>query len=755
MRRELRRRGSVFAVIIVSFVIASCSPGGAPEPTPTLEPVLPLLPSPTSQASLPAPAATGTPVPLGQATPLPAGQATPQPIGGAPSSACPTGAVRLPGLRYGVNIVPGDTNLTRSLDQARDMSAGWVRATLRWSDLEPQQGAYRWEQLDALVEGAQTRGLRLLLAVTQAPAWADATGGLPEKPEDFGTFMGALANHATGKISAYEIWREPNVAPSNSTQPADPKDYVELLQAASTAIKHVDPCALVLNGALRPAASNTPSVTDDLDFYRDMLAYNGGAVRTLYDILAVQLNTSGQPGKGKWPRDDMAQSRGFFGHVNVVRDEMTAADEADKQVWVVQVGYSTAGEHAVAPEQQAENLTGLLDLSRQGNPWISGFFARDLGAASDQDAGFSLLNPDGAPRPAYTALRDYYASARAQRELAEPIIGTDLMVLWRFQPNPEPIGQLVAGQDGAVYTQSANGYVRAIDPNGALRLTVKPSRKRVPGVTADAQGRIYATGDNGALSAYTPGGDFLWTVLTDGTATTALLLSSDERALYTGTNKEHLDAYATDDGHKLWGAPLGGIAGTPALASDGTLYIGSTDGALHAIAPDGTPRWRYPTEGFVQFAPALGGNTIYGATDRGIAFALDASGQQRWRVELGAPSTGLTIGVDGTVYATTADGTLHALAPDGTSRWSTPLGGGHPTAPAAAPDGRLYAGAEDGRLRVVTPDGKIAGVFDLKAPLNIAPLIGRDGAIYVAVGERHNMVLAFGTAELKKRYNAL
>jgi PQQ-like domain/Beta-galactosidase len=748
MRRATRRRGSLFAVVIMGLLITSCSFGTAPAPTPTLEPVLPPLPSATPLAALPTPQGTATPVPLGQATPAPAGSA--------PAGACPTGAgaARLPGLRYGVNIAPGDTNLARSLDLARDMNAVWVRATLRWSDLEPQQGAYRWEQLDALVAGTQTRGLRLLLAVTQSPAWAGAAGGLPDKPEDFGAFIGALAARATGKIAAYEIWREPNVVPGGSARPPKAGDYVELLRAASTAIKRADPCALVLNGALRPAAPNTLGAVDDLAFYRDMLAYDGGAARKLYDILAVQLNTSGQPGKGKWPRDDMAQSRGFFGHVNVVRDEMTAANEANKQVWVVQVGYSVTGEHAVAPEQQAEHLTGLLDLARQSDPWISAFFARDLGAAPDQDAGFSLLNPDGAPRPAYAALREYYAAARAQQQRTEPIAGTDLVLLWQFQPNPEPIGQLVAGPDGAIYTQTGNGYVRAIDPNGALRLTVKPSRKRVPGAAADAQGRIYATGDNGALSAYTSGGDFLWSILTEGTSTTPLLLSADGRALYTGTDKESLDAYATDDGRKLWGAPLGGIPGAPVLGGDGTIYIGSADGALHALAPDGTPRWRYPSEGFVQAAPAISGNTIYGATDRGVVFALDTSGKQRWRVELGAPAAGLAAGPGGILYATTADGALHALAPDGTPRWSTPLGGGRPTAPAAASDGRVYTGAEDGHLRVVAPDGKVAGVFDLKAPLRIAPLVGRDGAIYVAVGDRRNAVLAFGTAELKKRYNA-
>ncbi|HEX5689547.1 MAG TPA: PQQ-binding-like beta-propeller repeat protein, partial [Roseiflexaceae bacterium] len=348
---------------------------------------------------------------------------------------------------------------------------------------------------------------------------------------------------------------------------------------------------------------------------------------------AVQVNTSGAPGKGKWPRDDMAQSRGFFGHVNVVRDEMTAADAADKQVWIVSVGYSVDGEHAVSAEEQGKYLTDLFELSRRSNPWISAMFARELGAAT----GFNLTNPDGSQRDAFKTLRDYFTIAQNERDQSATIEGADLALLWQFHPNPEPIGQLVAGPDGAIYTQTANGYVRAIDPNGALRLTVKPARKRVPGVTADAEGRIYATGDNGALSAYTPGGNFLWSVLADGTPTTQLLLSADGQTLYTGTSNDQLDAYAADDGHKLWSAPLGDDPGDPAIGGDGTVYVGVANGELHAIAPDGSPRWKYNADGFVRAAPLAASDAIYGATDAGVAFALDMAGKQRWRVELGAP----------------------------------------------------------------------------------------------------------------------
>ncbi len=327
------------------------------------------------------------------------------------------------------------------------------------------------------------------------------------------------------------------------------------------------------------------------------------------------------------------------------------------------------------------------------------------------------------------------------------------MLLWRYRPNPFPRGPLALGLDGAVYTTSG-GYVRVLDPNGALRTVVKPGRKYVAGVVADAQGRIYASGDNGTISAYSRGGSLLWTVLSDGDSATPLLISADGQTLYAGTSKEQLDAYATSDGQKLWGAPLGGILGTPALGGDGTIVIGSSDGTLHAIAPDGSTRWRYPAGAWVQTTPAFSGNTVYGATDSGIVFALNADGTQRWRSEMAMEIIGLATSPDGTTYVSGATDILYALASDGTQRWALPLHGDRPTAPTTGADGRIYVGAEDGRINVISPDGQLSGSLSLRAPITIAPLIGRDGAIYVAVGDKQESLVAFGTQALKELYNA-
>src|SRR4051794_36091139 len=82
------------------------------------------------------------------------------------------------------------------------------------------------------------------------------------------------------------------------------------------------------------------------------------------------------------------------------------------------------------------------------------------------------------------------------------------------------------------------------------------------------------------------------------------------------------------DGTLLWSYSTGGsIASSPALAADGTIYVGSSDGNLYALNTNGTVRWQYPTGGEVRSSPSV------------------------------AP--------DGTIYVGSFDQMLHAVNPDG------------------------------------------------------------------------------------------
>ena len=45
---------------------------------------------------------------------------------------------------------------------------------------------------------------------------------------------------------------------------------------------------------------------------------------------------------------------------------------------------------------------------------------------------------------------------------------------------------------------------------------------------------------------------------------------------------------------------------SPAIGTDGTIYVGSDDGNLYAVNPDGTLEWTFATGGNVYSSPAIG-----------------------------------------------------------------------------------------------------------------------------------------------------
>lgn len=746
MRFLLARLGRAPLVALVAFVLAACAVPAAPEPTPVPEP------SPQRRPPTAPPAPTTTPIPLGTAGPAPAGATpaavVPLPVVGSDNPNClglPQGPKRLAGLRAGINIPTGAPVSDQLLDLAAGLNVDWIRATALWSDLEPQRGAYRWESLDDLADGARARGLRVLLRVTGSPAWAAPGGGMPERADDFAAFTRALADHARGKIDGYEIWEAPNTAAANGGQVVDPGRYVDLLAAAHGAIKQADPCALVLNGALQPTASRDRSVAvDDLVFYRGMMSYRSGLFRQVHDVLAVALNTGNVEGNGRLTTTDPRESRGIFGHLRIIRDEMIAADAADRHAWVVEAGYDLAGPSAVSVDEQGRYLATLFRLVSDEYPYASALFVRDLAPAQAVAEGdYALLNGSGAPRGSYAILAGALGEERASRASRPAIEGTDLRLLWEQRFIARLAAPIVIGPDGGVYVLGRYA-VSGFDADGAYRTgQYVGANKRLLGAAVDKEGRLFVASDNGTLWSYGAGGATRWGVLVEGNPTTPPLVSSDGSLVYVGTGRERLAAYATDDGALRWEASLdGSIPGAPALGEDGTIYLGGSNGALFAIAPDGSARWQTPVGGFISRQPHVRGATIAAVTDDGQALTLGTDGSVRWQTPLGAPSAGFGASADGTIYATAGE-QVHAVGPDGARRWSVPIGGGA-TAPGVGDGGRVFVGGGDGRLTVLEPDGRVAGVFALDDPIDAPPKVGRDGLVYVISQDDSYHLLAFG-----------
>ncbi|MHC4520241.1 MAG: outer membrane protein assembly factor BamB family protein, partial [Planctomycetota bacterium] len=182
-----------------------------------------------------------------------------------------------------------------------------------------------------------------------------------------------------------------------------------------------------------------------------------------------------------------------------------------------------------------------------------------------------------------------------------------------------------------------------------------------------------------------------------------------------------------------WSVPLGGIVGycSPAIAEDGTVFIGGGENTLHALNPDGTKKWSLAASGAVVSAPAIGKDgIIYIGTHGNRIHAITADGTEKWsypvgdKIDFSSPA----IGKDGTIYVGCYDDHLYAMNPDGTKKWSFRARFNFFSSPAVGQDGTIYIGSENGKLYAVNPeDGSEEWDFQTGYFIHGSPSIAKDG----------------------------
>lgn len=315
----------------------------------------------------------------------------------------------------------------RDAGLVRDAGFTWIKQVVGWRDIEgAAKGHYDWALTDRIVDDAERLGLNLLFRIDHEPLWAMASrgdstdNGPPENPQDFGDFCHALAERYRGRVAAYQVWNEPNLAREWGGHRPSPAEYIQLLKACYVGIKTADPDALVISAGLSPTGNTLPEAVPETEYLIGM--YEAGAA-PYFDLLGVHAPGFMYPPEAA-PDEVAAERDGYrfwcFRHVEDLRAIMERYGDGEKQVAVLEMGWTTDQVHpeyawyAVTEEQQADYLVRAFQYAKEHwSPWIGVMFVHSIAdprwTENDEQYWWAITEP-GWPfarlRPAYEALRD-------------------------------------------------------------------------------------------------------------------------------------------------------------------------------------------------------------------------------------------------------------------------------------------------------------------------------------------------------------
>ncbi|MCL5999105.1 MAG: cellulase family glycosylhydrolase [Chloroflexi bacterium] len=345
---------------------------------------------------------------------------------------------------YGIqsNWPVGDIGYWNSI-MAEKLKLNWTKAQVRWKDFDPAKGDYsqaqnNWQLLDAFTADANKKGLNILFGIIDAPEWARSTfkAGKTGPPDDFNEaarFFEKVIARYKGCVQAVEVWNEMNIdrewtTPSGVIAGAE---YVKFLKVVVPAIRAVDPNIIVVMGALAPTGFTAPRQSEDDFAYMGQFVAAGGPA--LVDCIGVHLNGYNMPPDKEWNEgynNPNARFRGPFDsphHSWSFKSTLFGYyQRTNKPQCVTEFGWASMQNLGVQGNPPGFEFA-LDNTEQQQADWIvqgfrimrdSGFvkfgivfnldYIQKIGQKPNEPGGdpatYSIIRPDGAPRPAFDAI---------------------------------------------------------------------------------------------------------------------------------------------------------------------------------------------------------------------------------------------------------------------------------------------------------------------------------------------------------------
>jgi hypothetical protein len=281
----------------------------------------------------------------------------------------------------------------RDLKLVKEAGFRWVKQEIPWREIEGHaKGNWHWDIPDRMLDQIDSHGLKVIVRLGSQPAWASRTPlpGIspPDTMQDFYDYVFAVASRYRGRVEAYQIWNEPNLAREWGDRPPNPAEYTELLKTGYRAVKAADPQAIVISAGLAPTTRHDAAAMPDIYFIQGM--YEAGAA-PYFDALGVHAAGYKSP-----PETDPAEVAAdpkltngdsapaelrrvySFRHVEDIRTIMVRNGDAAKKVIILEFGWTVDPRpnspyrwHAVTPEQQDKYLQRAYTYAQAyWQPWI-------------------------------------------------------------------------------------------------------------------------------------------------------------------------------------------------------------------------------------------------------------------------------------------------------------------------------------------------------------------------------------------------